>query len=142
MGLFKDCGCGCNGKKQQEKLTISIISGLLFFIVANPSTFLLVKKVLGSRISSPTGCPTTLGLIVHAVVFTLIVWGMMNVRKSSGGCSKKNGKKGGKKVVAEPPQMVDTPSAEPEFSEPKVEVTTSGYKLQPMAISSEGALYD
>ena len=87
MGLFKDCGCGCNGKKQQEKLTISIISGLLFFIVANPSTFLLVKKVLGSRISSPTGCPTTLGLIVHAVVFTLIVWGMMNVRKSSGGCS-------------------------------------------------------
>ena len=31
MGLFKDCGCGCNGKKQQDKLITSIISGLTFF---------------------------------------------------------------------------------------------------------------
>ena len=131
MGLFKDCGCGCNGKKQQEKLTISVISGLLFFIVANPNTFLLVKKVLGPRIASNTGCPTTLGLFVHAIVFTLIVWAMMNVRKSSGGCSKKNGKKGEKKVIVEQPQVV----------EPEDEVTTSEYKLQPMAISSEGALF-
>jgi len=56
----------------------------------------------------------------------------MNVRKSSGGCSKKNGKKGEKKVIVEQPQVV----------EPEDEVTTSEYKLQPMAISSEGALFD
>ena len=36
MGLFKDCGCGCNGKKQQDKLVISIISALTFFVIANP----------------------------------------------------------------------------------------------------------
>ena len=36
MGLFKDCGCGCNGKKQEEKLIISIISGLTFFMLRTP----------------------------------------------------------------------------------------------------------
>ena len=45
MGLFKDCGCGCNGRKQAEKLIISIISGLVFFIVANPETFRLVRRI-------------------------------------------------------------------------------------------------
>jgi hypothetical protein len=81
MGLFKDCGCGCNGKKQEEKLIISIISGLTFFIVANPETFRIVRRILGSWISTPTGCPSTLGLLVHTLVFILVVWGMMNIKK-------------------------------------------------------------
>jgi len=86
MGLFKDCGCGCNGKKQQEKLIISIISGLIFFVVANPETFRIVRRILGSWISTPTGCPSTLGLLVHTLVFILVVWGMMNIKKEGGGC--------------------------------------------------------
>ena len=57
MGFFKDCGCGCNGEKQQEKFMISVISGLTFFIVANPETFRLVRRVLGPRIATPTGAP-------------------------------------------------------------------------------------
>ena len=89
MGLFKDCGCGCNGKKQQEKLIISIISGLTFFIVANPETFRIVRRILGSWISTPTGCPSTRGLLVHTLVFILIVWGMMNIKKESGSCGKR-----------------------------------------------------
>jgi hypothetical protein len=82
MGLFKDCGCGCNGRKQQEKFITSVISGLTFFVIANPETFRLVRRVLGPRIATPNGCPSTLGLLVHSAVFILIVWGMMNVRKS------------------------------------------------------------
>jgi len=81
MGLFKDCGCGCNGRKQQDKLTTSVISGLTFFIIANPETFRLVRRILGPRIATPTGCPSTTGLLVHSIVFILIVWGMMNVNK-------------------------------------------------------------
>ena len=77
MGLFKDCGCGCGGRKQEEKLIISVISGLVFFIVANPETFRIVRALLGSWISTPTGCPSTLGLLVHTLVFILVVWGMM-----------------------------------------------------------------
>jgi len=81
MGLFKDCGCGCNGRKQQEKFITSLISGLTFFIIANPETFRLVRRVLGPRIATPNGCPSTMGLLVHSLVFILVVWGMMNVKK-------------------------------------------------------------
>lgn len=81
MGLFKDCGCGCNGRKQQEKFITSLISGLTFFVIANPETFRLVRRVLGPRIATPTGCPSTLGLLVHSLVFVLVVWAMMNVKK-------------------------------------------------------------
>ena len=83
MGLFKDCGCGCNGKKQEEKFIISVISGLTFFIVANPETFRLVRRVLGPRIATPNGCPSTMGLLVHSLVFILVVWGMMNVKSDA-----------------------------------------------------------
>lgn len=81
MGLFKDCGCGCNGRKQQEKFITSLIAGLTFFVIANPETFRLVRRVLGPRIATPTGCPSTVGLLVHSLVFILIVWAMMNVKR-------------------------------------------------------------
>jgi hypothetical protein len=80
MGLFKDCGCGCNGQRQQDKFVTSAISGLVFFIVANPQTYLLVRRVLGSRIASPNGNPTLAGLLVHSLVFMLVVWAMMNIK--------------------------------------------------------------
>tara|TARA_Y100000389_G_scaffold115876_1_gene113043 strand:+ start:17 stop:475 length:459 start_codon:yes stop_codon:yes gene_type:complete len=83
MGLFKDCGCGCNGKKQEEKFITSIVSALVFFIVANPETFKLVRRLVGSWVATPTGCPSMLGLLLHAAVFMLIVWGMMNIKKES-----------------------------------------------------------
>ena len=79
--FFSDCGCGCAGKKQEKKFLISVVSALIFFIVANPSTYRLMRRVLGSRIATPNGNPTTLGLTLHSVVYLLIVWKMMNVRK-------------------------------------------------------------
>ena len=79
--FFSDCGCGCAGKKQEKKFLISVVSALIFFIIANPSTYRLMRRVLGSRIATPNGNPTTLGLTVHSVVYLLIVWKMMNVRK-------------------------------------------------------------
>ena len=83
MGLFKDCGCGCNGKKQQGKFTISLMSALLFFIIANPDTFRLMRSILGSWVSGPNGCPTMAGLILHTIVFMLIAWGMMNIKRET-----------------------------------------------------------
>ena len=81
MGLFKDCGCGCDGKKQQEKFMASLMSAFLFFIIANPETFILVRRVFGTWVASATGYPTILGLVLHAFVFMLIVWGMMNLKR-------------------------------------------------------------
>jgi hypothetical protein len=81
MGLFKDCGCGCGGSKARDKFVISVISALLFFIVANPSTFIIMRRILGAWVSSPNGCPSIAGLALHTVVFLLIVWGMMQIQK-------------------------------------------------------------
>lgn len=81
MGLFADCGCGCAGKKQEQKLLISVMSALLFYIVANPETFKLVRRIAGGWVSSPTGCPTMNGLVLHALVFLFITWALMNVKK-------------------------------------------------------------
>jgi hypothetical protein len=147
MGLFKDCGCGCNGRKQEEKLIISIISGLTFFIVANPETFRIVRTILGSWISTPTGCPSTLGLLVHTLVFILIVWGMMNIKKDGGCPSKKKGcgcggAKKGTKVIVEPPvPMEEAPDPRPEFGEPQIEMVDSGRILEPMPVDSDGTLF-
>ena len=78
MGMFKDCGCGCGGKKQEKKFMISLMSAALFFIVANPQTFLVVRELLGDGIANAAGCPSTTGLLVHALVFLLITWALMN----------------------------------------------------------------
>ena len=81
MGLFKDCGCGCNGKNQQKKFVNSVMAGLLFFLVANPETFIIVRKILGNWVGNQYGQPSTYGLLLHAFIFMMIVWGMMNINK-------------------------------------------------------------
>ena len=138
MGLFKDCGCGCNGKKQQDKLVISIISALTFFVIANPEAFRVVRRVLGSRIATPTGCPSTLGLAIHSVVFMFVVWGMMNIPRESP-CAKK-ARKGSRTVLEAPKPMVEV-DVEPDFSEPQIELTDSGVVLEPQGLESEGTLF-
>jgi hypothetical protein len=139
MGLFKDCGCGCNGQKQQEKFVTSLISGLTFFIIANPETFRLVRRLLGPRIATPNGCPSTLGLFVHTLVFILVVWGMMNVKKQlpsikemgpSTGCSAKK--------VVPPPRQVDVVMKPGMVDEPFVD---TGLELESHDINAEGAVF-
>ena len=82
MGMFKDCGCGCKGKNQQKKFLTSAVAGLLFFIVANPETFMIVRKLLGNWVANQYGTPTMYGLLFHAFVFMMITWAMMNIGRS------------------------------------------------------------
>jgi hypothetical protein len=139
MGLFKDCGCGCNGRKQQEKFVTSLISGLTFFIIANPETFRLVRRILGPGIATPNGCPSTMGLFVHTLVFILVVWGMMNVKKElpkikqmapSSGCSGCTAEK-----VVPPPQQVDVVMKPGMINLP---FEDTGLELEPMDLNTEG----
>jgi hypothetical protein len=148
MGIFKDCGCGCDGRKQEEKLITSIISGLTFFVVANPETFRLMRSILGARIATPTGCPSTMGLLLHTLVFILVVWGMMNIRqephtaaksKKEGGCGC-GGKKGEKKVKTQP-EMVDAPAPQPGFADQPITLEDSGVILGSLDISPQGTLF-
>lgn len=54
------------------RANLAVVAGLLFFIISHPMMYNLVQSLLGplvGRIAGPGGCPTTLGLLVHAVVF-------------------------------------------------------------------------
>jgi hypothetical protein len=83
MGLFKDCGCGCGGRKSRDKFLISLVSALIFFLIASPETYQLTRQLFGSWVSGPTGCASTLGLALHAVVFFLVTLGLMHMKSNS-----------------------------------------------------------
>jgi hypothetical protein len=149
MGLFKDCGCGCNGKKQEQKFLISVMSALVFFIVANPETFRLVRKIFGSWVSSPTGCPTIRGLAFHTLVFMLVTWGMMNIKREEYALIETPLEEtvGPSPVPgpapapgpSPPPKMVDMPSPLPGMSEDQYSMFDSGMRLEPLdVVKSDG----
>lgn len=81
--MFKDCGCGCNGAKAKQKFLSALMFAIVFFVVANPKTFQVVRKVLGSMIASPNGCATQVGVLVHSVVFFLVVLGLLSIKRES-----------------------------------------------------------
>ena len=59
---------------------------ITFFVVANPATFKLTRKVLGSWVAAADGLPTTAGLLMHALVFVLLahfLWKLMKGPKRS-----------------------------------------------------------
>ena len=151
MGLFKDCGCGCDGKKQEQKFLISIMSALVFFVVANPETFRVMRKVFGSWVSSPTGCPSTGGLALHTVVFMLVTWAMMNTNREG---STTEPVKEEEVVVpstvpvpipgpSSQPKMVDMPSPLPDMAEKQFSMFDSGINLGSMDVTSgiENGMY-
>ena len=76
-----DCGCGCAGLKKSDmlKAKYSLQSALLFFLIANPATFQLMRRLIGSWVSSDSGCPSGAGLLLHSLVFGLVVYLLMKV---------------------------------------------------------------
>jgi hypothetical protein len=80
MGLFKDCGCGCKGQKQQQKFMASLLGALIFYVIASPEAFRLVRSIVGKWVATPNGSPSPGGLLLHTLVFLLIVWGTMNIK--------------------------------------------------------------
>ena len=63
---------------QKQSATLQAV--LLFFLISNPMTYRLTNSLLSGltgRLADPGGCPTSLGLIVHSLVFGAIVYGLM-----------------------------------------------------------------
>jgi hypothetical protein len=59
------------------KLSAALVAGLMFFIISNPVVYKLVDTLVGGLlgpIATPSGCPTTWGLIVHSAVFAAAVY--------------------------------------------------------------------
>jgi hypothetical protein len=143
MGFFKDCGCGCGGAKAQQKFLISVMSALVFFVISNPDTYRLTRTIFGKWVSGPTGCPSLRGLILHTVVFVLITWAMMNIKKE--GYSIEDGMSMSmvgpspemieeEEVIEAPPAMVDVPEPLPGFSEPQYDMFDSGAQYAPLDV--------
>ncbi len=66
-----------------EKLSATIQSIIVFVLVSMPATYRLTNSYLGGiigKLAEPSGLPTTRGLIVHALVFAVVVYGLMVVR--------------------------------------------------------------
>lgn len=65
-----------------KKLFITIVAA--FIIVSHPKTYGIVssifKKVHGPPIITSYGCPTLLGLILHALVCAVVVLGVSKLR--------------------------------------------------------------
>ena len=64
------------------KWQISIFSALIFLLVINPYTYKITQNLLGrflGKIANSNGCPTTLGLIIHTIVYILLVRGSMDM---------------------------------------------------------------
>ena len=65
---------------QKQSATLQAV--LLFFLISNPFTYRLTNSLLSGlvgRLADPSGCPTSLGLIVHSIVFGFIVNALMYV---------------------------------------------------------------
>ena len=59
-----------------DKWFVSLISGLLFLLIASPFMYKLTDSLfslIGLNLADSNGCPTMLGLVVHSIVFVLIV---------------------------------------------------------------------
>lgn len=63
----------------KDKWIVSIISGILFLIIASPFLFSVVNDMVGifGIKTANNGCPTIGGLILHSIVFILIVRAIM-----------------------------------------------------------------
>jgi len=75
----------------QQKWMISIISALLFYIIALPQTYEcltnpIVESLTGIELEKK-GKPTTFGVMIHAIVFLLIVRYMMESSSPSSSSS-------------------------------------------------------
>ena len=69
---------------RDPKAVASLQAAILFFIVANPATYRFVQAIFGWAFkvaNSSTGCPTIPGLILHALVFGLLSYGLMMLKR-------------------------------------------------------------
>lgn len=65
----------------EDKWKYSLYSAIVFLLISSPYTYMLMNNILSSfvSISSSSGCPTMVGLLLHAIVFMLIIRGMMEL---------------------------------------------------------------
>ena len=81
----KNCSsgsCSCNkSSKNADKWRYTLYTTLVFLLVVNPFTYQLTNQLFSKifgKIASSNGCPTMGGILLHAIVFTLVLRYMMD----------------------------------------------------------------
>ena len=76
---YLDC-TKCTKKPEQpgqyDKWRYTLYTTVIFLLVVNPYTYKLTNKLFSKLlgpIANASGCPTMVGIILHAVVFTLLL---------------------------------------------------------------------
>jgi len=88
---------------RDPKVMASLQAALLFLIVANPATYRLVQMIFGGLFkvaNATTGCPSAAGLLLHAVVFGLLSYGLMMLKRPAVVVIAEDAEKAGE-IVAE-----------------------------------------
>jgi hypothetical protein len=65
-----------------NKWKYTLYTTIILLLLFNPFTFKFMNSLLSNlvgKIASNDGCPTLLGLAIHAIVFTLIIRYMMEL---------------------------------------------------------------
>jgi hypothetical protein len=64
------------------KIMATFESIIAFLIVSLPFTYKVTNGLFGGivgKLADSSGCPTTLGLIIHSIVFGIIIYGLMTI---------------------------------------------------------------
>jgi len=62
-----------------KKVIATLQSIIAFLAVSAPFTYKTTNAILGGKLANSYGCPTSLGLFIHAIVFGAIVYGLMTI---------------------------------------------------------------
>jgi len=83
MNTLAKPACACARQlTSSDKWRFTLYTTVLLLLLFNPWMYLFVNKLVGhivGTIANKEGCPTMLGFIVHAVVFTVLLRGLMNM---------------------------------------------------------------
>ena len=74
--------CLSGYKSKHIKVKASVMAALLFVVIASPEVFGLVQKLVGGlvRVTS-NGVPTAFGLLLHGLVYGLLSYLLMGLKK-------------------------------------------------------------
>jgi hypothetical protein len=65
-----------------DKWRYTLYTTVILLVLFNPLMYKLVNRLLSSvvgTIANTNGCPTMLGFVIHAIVFTIVLRLMMNI---------------------------------------------------------------
>ena len=59
------------------KLKHTIYGSLLFYLISSPPMFSLINSILGNKYANVNGCPTIIGIVLHALIYCSALIGVM-----------------------------------------------------------------